>query len=50
MLTTREYAEQVVAESYCDGCGSMGCTMHSICDGFQKEVDDLLKEWENEET
>jgi len=49
MITTREYAEQIVAECYCDGCGSIDCTMHSICDGFQKEIDDLLKAWKDED-
>ena len=50
-LTLREEAEQIVKDGYCGDCkgSERGCEDGYDCDGFKNEVENILKEWAEED-
>jgi len=42
-----EEAKEIAERDYCAECHP-GCMDQDTCDGFRKEVGDILREWENE--
>ena len=48
MNDIKEDVKQEVRDGLCGACSAIGCCDEDICDGFQEEVRNTLKEWKEE--